>query len=73
MSEQFVICVNNESNPIHLTMHKVYRVLPSAKADKHGLIRLIDDSGEDYYYPVPMFRPIELPAEVQEMFVTAAS
>jgi hypothetical protein len=67
MSDQFVICVNNESNPIHLTRYRVYRVIPSKKADELGLIRLVDDSGEDYAYPAPMFRPVELSAEVQEM------
>jgi hypothetical protein len=69
LAQRFVICVNNESNPVHLTLYKVYRVIPSKKADKLGLIRLVDDSGEDYAYPAPMFRPIELSAEVQEMFV----
>jgi hypothetical protein len=73
MNEQFVICVNNASNPIHLTLHKVYRVITSKKADQLGLIRLIDDSGEDYAYPAPMFRPIELSAEVQELFEAAPS
>ena len=73
MNEQFVICVNNESNPIHLTLYKVYRVIPNKKADKLGLIRLVDDSGEDYAYPSPMFRPIELPAEVQAMYTLDAA
>jgi hypothetical protein len=68
MNEQFVICVNNESNPVHLTLYKVYRVLPSKKADKLGLIRLVDDSGEDYAYPAPMFRSIVLPAEMKAMY-----
>jgi len=72
MNDQFVICMNNESNPIHLTLHKVYRVTQSSKADKLGLIRLVDDSGEDYFYPAPMFRPIELSAEVQKMFAEEA-
>jgi hypothetical protein len=68
MNSQFVICVNNDTNPSDLTLYRVYRVIPSKKADKHGLIRLVDDSGEDYFYPAPMFRAIELPLEVQEMY-----
>lgn len=72
MNDQFVICVHNESHPTDLTLYKVYRVIPSKKADRHGLIRLIDDSGEDYFYPAPMFRPIELSAEVQEMYTPEA-
>jgi hypothetical protein len=72
-AQRFVICVNNESNPIHLTLYRVYRVIASKEADKLGLIRLVDDSGEDYAYPTPMFRPIELPDEVQAMYALEAA
>ena len=65
---KFVICVNNKGFEIDLTIHKVYRVIPDAKADKHGLVRLVDDTDEDYFYPAPMFRPIELSKEVEQTF-----
>ena len=68
MNDKFVICVHNESFEIALTLFKVYRVIPSKIGDKLGLLRVVDDSGEDYAYPTPMFRPIELPVEVQEMY-----
>jgi len=67
MSDKYVICVNNEGFELHLTLFKVYRLMPSKKADKLELYRLVDDSGEDYGYPAPLFRPIELPVDVQEM------
>lgn len=70
MNEKFVICVNNESNPVHLTLYKVYRVVPNKKGDKLGLIVVLDDSDEAYAYPIPMFRAIELPADVQEMYAS---
>jgi hypothetical protein len=38
---KFVICVR-----------KVYEVLPDPEGAKHGLIRVIDESGEDYLFPV---------------------
>ena len=69
MSTKFVICVNNEAFPLDLTIHKVYRVIPDERADKHGMIRLIDDTGEDYFYPTPMFLPVEVSAQVEETFV----
>lgn len=73
MREKFVICVNNDTHPTDLTLYKIYRVIPSKKADKLGLIRLVDDSGEDYAYPAPMFRSIDLPAEVEEMYKETAA
>ena len=34
--------------------------IPDAEAAKHGQIRIIDDSGEDYLYPQEYFQPVEL-------------
>jgi hypothetical protein len=63
MSE-FVICINNESNPASLIVGKVYRKLPDAQAEAHDMIRLIDEDKSEpdgYLYPGSMFAPIELP------------
>jgi hypothetical protein len=49
--EQFVLCVENESNPESLEILKVYRTLPDAEAQRDKWIRVIDESGEDYLYP----------------------
>lgn len=35
-------------------------------ADKAGLIRVVDESGEDYLYPSDYFVPIKLPRTVQK-------
>ena len=59
--EQFVLCVENESNPESLEVRTVYRVLPDAEGLRHKLIRVIDESGEDYLYPQDYFVRIELP------------
>jgi hypothetical protein len=73
MSNQYMICVNNESFEVHLTRFRVYRVIPSKLGDKLGLIRLVDDSGEDYAYPAPMFHAIELPADVEKIYEVEAA
>ena len=70
----FVICINNESNPASLIVGKVYRRLSDAEAELHNLLRIIgeDKSEPDgYLYPKSMFAPIELP-EVAERVLTAA-
>ena len=39
---------------------KIYPVLPDPEAAPHGLLRIIDESGEDYLYPEKLFMRIEL-------------
>ena len=60
-----VICISNEEYPASLTANRVYTVLPDAEAMKHGFIRVVDDSGEDYLYPESFFLPAE-PAKEDE-------
>mgnify|MGYP001821865109 FL=1 len=61
----FVVCVRNEGYEASLELHKIYRVLPDSDAEKEGDIRVVDESGEDYLYPVDWFVPIEVPDAVQ--------
>jgi hypothetical protein len=44
-----------------LELRKVYRLLKDELASKHGLVRVIDDSAEDYLYPEEYFVPLKLP------------
>ena len=63
MSE-FVICINNDSNPASLLAGKVYRTLPDKEAQTHSMLRVIDEDKSEpdgYLYPASMFAPIELP------------
>lgn len=62
----FVVCINNQSYPASLELHKIYRVVPDPDAVADGDIRVIDESGEDYLYPANYFTPIQVPAEVKE-------
>lgn len=61
---RFVICVDNADYPAALEVRKVYETLADEEAQKHQQIRVIDESGEDYLYPVACFVPIELPEAV---------
>ena len=59
---EYVICINNESNPASLIVGKVYRTLPDAEAQAHDLLRVIDEDtseSDGYLYSVSMFAPIE--------------
>ncbi len=70
--QQFAICVQNESYPASLELWKVYRVLPDDKAAKHQLIRVVDESGEDYLYDQSWFVPIKLPQAAKEALLAAS-
>ena len=70
----FVICIDNESNPASLILGKVYRRLPDAEAESNNLLRVIDEDKSEldgYLYPLSIFAPIELP-KVAERVLTAA-
>ncbi len=70
---QFAICVQNEGYPVSLELWKVYRVLPDDKAAKHQLMRVVDESGEDYLYDQSWFVPIKLPQAAKDaMLATSA-
>ncbi len=69
----FVICINNDSNPASLILGKVYRRLPDPEA--YNMLRVIDEDKSEpdgYLYPVSMFAPIELP-EIAEQVLMAES
>lgn len=69
---QFAICVQNEGYPASLELWKVYRVLPDDKAAKHQLMRVVDESGEDYLYDQSWFVPIRLPQAAKEALLAAS-
>jgi len=62
----FVVCLKNEGYAASLEPRKIYRVVADSSAASHGLIRVIDESGEDYLYPEEYFAPIRLPDTLVE-------
>lgn len=68
---RFAVCVDNEGYPASLELRKIYRVLPDKKAAKHSLMRVVDESGEDYLYPERFFVSIRLPQALKEAFLHA--
>lgn len=54
------ICIRNDDYPESLKIMKTYQTIFDAKAIKHNLIRVIDETGEDYLYPRDYFTPIYL-------------
>ena len=50
---------------VKLPVRKLYAVVNDPDAERNDLIRVIDESGEDYVYPADLFQKLALPAEIR--------
>lgn len=71
-TSKFVVCIRNDGYEVSLERHKIYQVLSDRQATKHGQVRIIDESGEDYLYPADFFLRIDLPAAIASHIAHAA-
>jgi len=63
---KFAICTVNNGYEASLELRKLYEVVPDDSAAQYEQIRIIDESGEDYLYPMAYFEPVDLPDPVAE-------
>jgi hypothetical protein len=71
-SAHFAVCLNNEGYRASLEVGKLYRFIPDAEAEAEGLIRVVDESGEDYAFAANRFYPMSLPAPVEKVLLAAS-
>jgi hypothetical protein len=69
---QLVICVDNSGYEASLERRKIYEAVADSASAKQGLLRVIDESGEDYLYPESMFVEASLPAAKRRAVLHAA-
>ncbi len=69
---QLAVCVENDGYDASLEKRKIYVALEDDDAETHDLLRIIDESGEDYLYPKAFFRLIALPEAVKQAVLAAA-
>lgn len=62
---QFVLCLNNQGNEASLIPGKVYAMVPDAKAAQDDLIRVVDESGDDYLFARAQFVAVDFPQAVR--------
>ena len=58
---RYAVCVENRGYPAALEVRKLYRLISDDAAEKRGLVRVVDESGDDYLYPASFFLTLELP------------
>jgi hypothetical protein len=64
---EFMVCVENAGYEASLEVWKIYQLLPlTEKERRSGMVRVIDESGEDYLYPERFFSAVVMPPETLE-------
>ena len=71
--KRFALCIDNADHEASLIPGKVYRVIPDAKAAKDDLVRVVDESGEDYLYHHSQFVFVDFPPAVAKKVLALAS
>lgn len=69
---QYVVCICNDGYRASLQVRRLYRVLPAEEVKKRGLLRVIDESDEDYLFPANLFATVELPEAVGRKLAKAS-
>jgi hypothetical protein len=69
---KIVICIRNTGYEVSLERRKIYSLLPDPAAKKHKMLRVIDESGEDYLYPEDYFLSVALPPAIRQAVLAAA-
>ena len=64
----YVACMSNEGYPAALVVRRIYRRLLDSDAEKEKLLRVVDESGEDYLYPAHLFLVVDLPEGIEKAF-----
>jgi len=66
LQAKFLICLNNQVYEASLEVGKLYRLIDDEEAQTNGLMRVIDESGEDYAFSAQRFYAVELPQNIEE-------
>ena len=53
--KRLALCVGNDEYPASLEVNKLYLVLADESEEDLDMLRVVDESGEDYLYPRELF------------------
>ena len=70
--ESYFLCVRNEGYGASLQVRTIYLRVNDPDAESHGMLGIVDESGEDYLFPADFFVPIEVPEAAAKVFAGAA-
>jgi len=72
-TKHFALCIDNNDYEASLIPGKVYRILPDPRAAKDDLIRIVDESGEDYLFHKNHFVFVDFPKAIQKKLLALQS
>ena len=64
MNTRFAVCINNKGFEASLEVGKLYEVVSDAEAESDGMLRVIDEDGEDYLFEANIFYPLVIPQDL---------
>lgn len=70
---RFAVCIENKGYKASLEIGKLYRVISDPEAERHGYLRIVDESGEDYGYAASRFFSIDVPKPLERVLLKTAS
>jgi hypothetical protein len=69
MRKHFALCLDNTDYEVSIIPGKVYRVIQDRKAEEDDLVRIVDESGEDYLYHNSHFAFVDFPKSVEKKLI----
>ena len=72
-AKEFVLCIDDSGYKASLILSKVYPVIPDPRAAKDDLVRIFDESGEDYLYDKSHFVFVEFSTAVRKKLLAVLS
>ncbi|MGA3027439.1 MAG: hypothetical protein ABSF98_21990 [Bryobacteraceae bacterium] len=69
----YVVCVRNDDVPASLELRKIYPIIADGDSERHGMLRVVDESGEDYLYPRDWFVAIDPSEELRQALRTVSA
>jgi hypothetical protein len=71
MATKFLLCINDGGHPESLERRKFYEVVEDSAAVAEKMVRVIDDSGEDYLHPRACFVEVPLSSSIERQLRSA--
>ena len=61
-----LVCVDNTGFETSLEARKIYRQVDDPRSEELDMVRVIDESGEDYLYAAYLFQPISIEERLEQ-------
>ncbi len=72
-TKPFALCIDNTNYQASLVLGKVYLIMPDSKAARDDLVRIVDESGEDYLFHKSHFVFVDFPKAVTKKILSLHS